>query len=191
MRYVLIRADSGGGTHELLEWLTAKSRRLHYFVGMTVTEDIQAAILQVPASAWTPTHNDDIEVRDGAWVADITGPWDLDGWPAGMRVIARKERSHPGAQLRFIDIDGHRFTCFAGPCLQVYFGHYQQGSRIVSSILADSGRQRRPLSAQWSRPMWFGACSVLARMRRYGLVAAVIIWYCSWHVRGISSLVQP
>jgi len=30
-----------------------------------------------------------------------------------MRVIIRKERPHPGAQLRFTDIDGHRFTAFA------------------------------------------------------------------------------
>ena len=29
-----------------------------------------------------------------------------------MRVIVRKERPHPGAQLRFTDIDGHRFTAF-------------------------------------------------------------------------------
>jgi hypothetical protein len=29
-----------------------------------------------------------------------------------MRVIVRKERPHPCAQLRFTDIDGHRFTCF-------------------------------------------------------------------------------
>ena len=49
----------------------------------------------------------------GAWVADITGLLDLDSWPAGTRVIVRKERPHPGAQLRFTDIDGHRFTTFA------------------------------------------------------------------------------
>jgi hypothetical protein len=30
-----------------------------------------------------------------------------------MRVIVRKERPHPGEQLRFTDIDGHRFTAFA------------------------------------------------------------------------------
>ena len=46
---MLIRADSGGGTHEFLDWLTAKSRRLHYSVGMTIIEDIQAAIGKVPA----------------------------------------------------------------------------------------------------------------------------------------------
>ena len=55
----------------------------------------------------------DGQVRDGAWVADIAGLLDLDGWPGGMRVIVRKERPHPGAQLRFTDVDGHRFTCFA------------------------------------------------------------------------------
>jgi len=38
---------------------------------------------------------------------------DLTHWPAGMRVIARKERPHPGAQLRITDIDGHRVTTFA------------------------------------------------------------------------------
>ena len=48
-RRVLVRADSAGGTHEFLEWLTARSRRLHYSVGMTITEDMQAAIGKVPA----------------------------------------------------------------------------------------------------------------------------------------------
>ncbi len=112
-RNVLVRADSGGGTHEFLNWLTARSRRLHYSVGMTITEAIADAIGTIPASAWTPAYDGDGEVRDGAWIADITGLLDLAGWPAGMRVIVRKERPHPGAQLRFTDIDGHRFTCFA------------------------------------------------------------------------------
>src|SRR5688572_790815 len=30
-----------------------------------------------------------------------------------MRVIVRKERPHPGAQLRFTDVDGMRVTAFA------------------------------------------------------------------------------
>jgi hypothetical protein len=42
-RGVLVRADSGGGTHGFLDWLTARFRRLHYSVGMTITEDMQAA----------------------------------------------------------------------------------------------------------------------------------------------------
>jgi hypothetical protein len=38
---------------------------------------------------------------------------DLSGWPQGMRVIVRKERPHPGAQLRLTDRDGLRLTAFA------------------------------------------------------------------------------
>jgi len=62
---VLVRADSGGGTHEFLAWLTARSRRLHS-VGMTITEDIQQAIGKVPAAAWTPAYDGDGQVREGA-----------------------------------------------------------------------------------------------------------------------------
>jgi Transposase DDE domain group 1 len=112
-RKVLVRVDSAGGTHGFLDWLTARSRRLHYSAGMTITDDMQAATGTVPASAWTPAYDGDGQVRDGAWVADITGLLDLSSWPAGMRVIVRKEHPHPGAQLRFTDIDGHRFTASA------------------------------------------------------------------------------
>ena len=36
----------------------------------------------------------------------------LSHWPTGSRVIIRRERPHPGAQLTFSDIDGHRCTAF-------------------------------------------------------------------------------
>ncbi|MFE9857444.1 hypothetical protein [Streptomyces sp. NPDC005780] len=49
----------------------------------------------------------------GAWVAEITDIPDLSTWPKGMRLIVRKERPRPGAQLRFTDLDGLRLTCFA------------------------------------------------------------------------------
>jgi hypothetical protein len=35
---------------------------------------------------------------------------DLTGWPEAMRVIVRKERPHPGAQLRFDDADAIAVT---------------------------------------------------------------------------------
>jgi hypothetical protein len=110
---VLIRTDSVGGTHDFLTWLTRPARRLHYSAGFTITAEIQDAILKVPAAAWTPAYDSESEVRDGAWVAEITGMPGLSSWPKGMRVIIRKERPHPGAQLRFTDIDGHRFTAVA------------------------------------------------------------------------------
>ena len=112
-RQVLIRADSAGGTHDFLAWLAKPGRRLAYSVGMTITTDIEDAIRAVPRKAWTPACDAGRQPRDGAWVAELTGLLDLDGWPKGMRVIVRRERPHPGAQLRITDIDGHRYTCFA------------------------------------------------------------------------------
>lgn len=46
-------------------------------------------------------------------MAELTDLLDLDGWPKAMRVIVRRERPHPGAQLRFDDVDGYRLTAFA------------------------------------------------------------------------------
>jgi Transposase DDE domain group 1 len=150
-RKVLVRPDSGGGTDEFLTGLTAKSRRLHYSVGMTITGAIGEAIGKVPASAWTPAYDGGGQVREGAWVADITGLLEPGGWPDGMRVIVRKERPHPGAQLRFTDIDGHRFTCFAndtkkGQLADLELRHRQRArceDRIRSA--KDTGLRNLPL----------------------------------------------
>jgi hypothetical protein len=109
-KQVLIRTDAGGGTHEFLTWVA--SRRLKYSIGFNLTDDICAAILALPDQVWQVAYDADGQIRDGAWVAELTGMLDLTSWPKGMRLIVRKERPHPGAQLRFTDVDGHRFTCF-------------------------------------------------------------------------------
>ncbi|MFD4953473.1 IS1380 family transposase [Streptomyces sp. NPDC058451] len=111
-RQTLIRTDSAGGTHDFVAWLAQRGRWLSYSVGMTVTDAIHQHVLKVPASAWTPAVEPDGEIRDGAWVAELTGDI-LTGWPKGMRLIVRRERPHPGAQLRLTDADGMRLTCFA------------------------------------------------------------------------------
>lgn len=108
---VLVRTDSGGGTHEFLDYLTR--RRLQYSVGFTLAETTATAVDSIPDTAWTPAYDSDEDVRDGAWVAELTGLIDLTGWPPGMRVIVRREKPHPGAQLRFTDRDGLRLTAFA------------------------------------------------------------------------------
>ena len=102
--------DAAGATHAFLDWLT--ERRLSYSVGFTLGE-IGDVLAKIPAQVWTPAYTSDGQVRDGAWIAELTGPLDLSDWPPGMRVIARKERPHPGAQLRLTDVDGHRITAFA------------------------------------------------------------------------------
>jgi hypothetical protein len=110
-RKVLIRIDGAGCTHELLDWIVGQ--RMSYSVGFTLPADFAEQLTKIPAGVWTPAYNSDGEIREGAWVAEITGLLNLDSWPAGMRVIARKERPHPGAQLRITDADGLRITAFA------------------------------------------------------------------------------
>ncbi|MBC7307804.1 MAG: IS1380 family transposase [Dietzia sp.] len=110
-RKVLVRADGAGATHAFLNYLT--NQRLSYSVGFTLPENTPDLLARIPDQVWAPAYDAHDAVRDGAWVAEITDLLDLDGWPKGMRVIVRKERPHPGAQLRFEDIDGMRVTAFA------------------------------------------------------------------------------
>ena len=185
-RRVLVRTDSAGGTHGFLTWLTAPSRRLRYSVGMTITEEMQEAILQVPAGSWTPAYDGDGQVRDGAWVADITGMLDLSSWPAGMRVIVRKERPHPGAQLRFTDIDGHRFTAFAtdarkGQLADLELPHRRRArceDRIRNA--KDTGLRNLPLHGFAQNQLWCEitalACELLAWTQLLALTGTARRW---------------
>ncbi len=45
-------------------------------------------------------------------MAELTDRVNLERWPEGTTLICRRERPHPGAQLSFSDVDGHRFQCF-------------------------------------------------------------------------------
>jgi hypothetical protein len=76
-RRALIRADSGGGTHDFLKWLTRPGRRLAYSVGFTITDDIQQAMLTLPDRIWEPAYDAGGQVRPGAWIAELTGLLDL------------------------------------------------------------------------------------------------------------------
>jgi Transposase DDE domain group 1 len=105
---ILVRADSAGATHELIDF--CRDGRLRFSVGFDLTEPLRTAILALGEDAWAPALTQDGEPRDdGAWVAEITAGLDLSAWPEGSRVIVRREVPHPGAQLSFTDHDGHRF----------------------------------------------------------------------------------
>ena len=102
---LLARSDSAGATHAFAEACVA--RGVEFSFGFPVDTRIQRIVDIIPARCWHPAIQTDGELRDGAWVAEATGMIDLSGWPDGARLILRKERPHPGAQLSFTDIDGH------------------------------------------------------------------------------------
>jgi hypothetical protein len=126
---------------------------------MVITDAVHQAVLLVPASAWTPAAEPDGQVRDGAWVAEIAGDV-LKGWPPGMRLIVRRERPHPGAQLRFTDADGMRLTCFAtnttGTAIAALELRHRQRARAEDRIRAarDTGLRNLPLHDATQNQIW-------------------------------------
>ncbi|MCA1678670.1 MAG: IS1380 family transposase [Actinobacteria bacterium] len=104
---ILVRADSAGATHGSVDY--CREANMRFSVGYELTEPVRAAILQIPAEAWVSALDQDGSERNNGEVAEITDTLELGSWPQGSRVIVRRERPHPGAQLSFTDHDGYRF----------------------------------------------------------------------------------
>ena len=119
---LLVRADGAGASHGLLDWLTAlntapvhggRGRSVEYSVGFAITEQVRDAIRLVPKTAWTAALDADGDIREHADIVEITGLLTLSRWPAGMRVILRREHPHPGAPLSLFEHrDGWRYQAF-------------------------------------------------------------------------------
>ncbi|MFD0504495.1 IS1380 family transposase [Streptomyces chiangmaiensis] len=113
---ILIRTDSAGGAKAFLHHIRAlRSRgiRACFSVGHPVTELVRRAIRALPEQVWHPALEQDGTLRHGAQVAELSGMVDLDGYPADTRIIVRRERPHPGAQLSLFDMDeGMRHQVF-------------------------------------------------------------------------------
>lgn len=104
---ILLRVDSAGSSHELLKW--CREGKIRFSVGYGLSEVVRRAIEALPEDAWTPALDQDGCERANGEVAELTGLLELGTWPEGSRLIVRRERPHPGAQLAFTDHDGHRF----------------------------------------------------------------------------------
>ena len=162
-RKVLVRIDGAGATHQVLDWLTGQ--RLSYSVGFGLPTNTAKLLALLPKGVWQVAYDSDGSVRDGAWVAELTGLLDLTGWPKGMRVIVRKERPHPGAQLRFTDADGLRVTAFAtnaarGQLADLELRHRRRArceDRIRNA--KDTGLTNLPLHDTAQNKIW---CAIVA-----------------------------
>ena len=115
---ILIRSDSAGSSHEFLAHVRGlREHGVHseFSVGVAITKPVRAAI--TAASDWVPALNGDDSLRNGAELVELTNylnPGVLDSFPAGTRLIRRRERPHPGAQLLLFDtINGMRHQVFA------------------------------------------------------------------------------
>lgn len=183
---VLVRADAGGGSKAFLHHITDLG--LEYSIGFPANGPAQQAVQNIPEAAWVDAIDSDGLPRDGAQVADLTdwmptptaptrsparfGP---QHWPGTMRVIARRERPHPGAQLRLTDHNGWRVTCFAtntpidptarhGWPIQDLEVRHRQRARAEDRIrnLKDTGLRNLPFHGYTHNQIWLEIVALAA-----------------------------
>lgn len=178
---VLVRADTGACSKAFLHHIT--NLELEYSIGFSAREGVQAAIEAIPEQAWRAAVDSDGDHRDGAQVAELTGWMPVptkptrsparfgpQHWPDGMRVIARRERPHPGAQLRLTDHNGWRITCFAtntkgtGWTLAALEVRHRQRARCEDRIrcLKDTGLRNLPFHGYAQNRIWVEVVALAA-----------------------------
>jgi len=154
---ILIRADTAGATHELTDY--CHQAGLRFSVGYELSEPVRQAILQLPEEAWVAALDQDGTIRENGQVAEITHLLNLSAWPPGSRVLVRRERPHPGAQLSFTDADGYRFQAILTDQpghVAVIERRHRQRARVEDRIRddKDTGLQKFPFRAFALNEVW-------------------------------------
>jgi hypothetical protein len=97
-RRILVRADSAGASHWLAE--ECVDRNCEFSFGYQIDHRVRDGVTCTGDNMWRPAINTDGTGRDGAQVIELTGLVYLDAWPAGTRLIVRRERHHPAPSCR-------------------------------------------------------------------------------------------
>jgi hypothetical protein len=163
-RSVLARADAGGASHWFAE--ECRDRNIGYSLGFYVDGRVRDALLLVQEEDWAPAVEPGGRRRPGAEVVELTDLIDLDAWPPGTRLIVRRERPHPGAQLSLFDtIEGFRHTAFitntTGPDIAVLELRHRQRARAEQVIrnAKACGLANLPFAATADNDAW---CQLVA-----------------------------
>jgi hypothetical protein len=133
---------------------------MRFSYGYDLTEQVRAAILETPEAAWVAALDQDGTERETGDVVEITNSMDLTSWPEGSRLIVRRERPHPGAQLSFTDYDGYRFQAILtdqpDPDIAVLERRHRQRARVEDRIRddKDTGLAKLPFKEFALNEVW-------------------------------------
>ena len=186
-REILARADIGGRTHAFTS--DCRDAGIRFSVGYEVDERVRGAITDLPGSAWQSAIDGEGEVRKGAQVAELTERVDLSSWPQGTRLIVRRERPHPGAQLSVFDCEsGYRHTAFItdqdGADVAALELRHRRRARVEDAIRTgkDTGMAKMPFAAFEHNRAWLEV-SLLAQ--------ALLRWAALLCLAGELALAEP
>ena len=153
---IVVRADTAGHVRSFIAGLAA--RNIEFSISARVSDQLDAAIMHIPARRWRPAINPDGSARRGAQIVELHNVT-LPGVPTETRVIVRRERPHQGAQLRLWDHDGWRhqvlLTNSAGPARRLEVRHRRHGeveNRIKNA--KDCGLERMPFTSFDANAAW-------------------------------------
>ena len=143
---IVLRVDSAGASHELLDW--CREGQIEYSVGYDLTETVRASDRPDPrARLGLLARSGRARSPQRAGLRDHRASRPTS-WPEGTRVIIRRERAHPGAQLSFTDHDGHRFQAIltdqTGPIAELERDHRAR-ARVEDHIRNDKDTGLRNL----------------------------------------------
>jgi hypothetical protein len=186
-REILVRTDIGGRTHAFTR--DCREAGIRFSVGYEVDERVREAIAELPESAWQAAIDGDGQLREGAEVTELTEHVDLSAWPEGTRLIARRERPHPGAQLSVLDCEtGYRHTAFitdqADEDIATLELRHRRRARVEDAIRVgkETGMRRMPFTAFAHNEAWLEV-SLLAQ--------ALLRWAGRLCLDGELSLAEP
>lgn len=186
-REILARADIGGRTHAFTQ--DCRDAGIRFSVGYEVDERVRGAITELPDSAWQQAIDGDGEVREGAQVTELTDRVDLSTWPEGTRLIVRRERPHPGAQLSVLDCEtGYRHTAFItdqeGEDISALELRHRRRAKVEDAIRVgkETGMRRMPFAAFAHNEAWL-EISLLAQ--------ALLRWAALLCLEGELALAEP
>ncbi len=182
---VLLRVDSAGACHELLDW--AHAANVRFSVGLDLRESVRAQILKIADQDWVSAVDQDGSERPNGQVAELAG-LDLSGWPEGSRVIVRRERAHPGAQLSFTDHEGHRFQAIltdqTDPDITMLECRHRARARVEDQIRNDkqTGLQNLPFRDLEHNRVW---------LKLVALAHDLLVWTQSLLLNGELAKAEP
>ena len=186
-REILARADIGGRTHAFTQ--DCRDAGIRFSVGYEVDERVRGAIVELPESAWQSAVDGDGEVREGAQVTELTNHVDLSSWPEGTRLIVRRERPHPGAQLSVLDCEtGYRHTAFITDQAETDIAalelRHRRRAQVEDAIRVgkETGMRKMPLAAFAHNEAWL-EISLLAQ--------ALLRWAALLCLAGELALAEP
>jgi hypothetical protein len=171
-RAVVVRTDSAGCTRGFVDGCA--ERNVGFMVIARKHGEIHTAISRVLAddTRWHPALTQDGQRRPGAAVAELTDLADLSGWPAGTRLIVRREPLHPGAQQTLFASTAYRYWGFYTdqPGTPVELDQTMRAHAHVEDHIArlkDSGLERFPFSDLDANRAWLAVVCFAADLVRW------------------------